>query len=323
MKRGLVIGKFMPLHQGHMALINFAVKQCDELIVSMSFTDADPIDAKLRFNWLRETLSTDKRIQVHHIPDDFDRPELPLKERTEIWAARITKVYPAIDCVFSSEDYGPPFAEALGATHIEFDPKRKTVPISASRIRQRPFTNWNFIPEIVRPYFVKRFCFFGAESTGKSTMAINMAKHYDTIFVPEVAREMLVSNQFTAEDIERIGQAHHARILEAQQYANKILFCDTDVLTTQIYSDHYLGVIPSVLFEYERTMIYDHYFLFDIDVPWVADGLRDLSNHREEMHQKFRDALLIRKIPFTEVRGSWKEREAIIIAKIDSMIGNL
>lgn len=312
----------MPLHVGHIALINFASEQCDEVIVSMSFTANDPIPAAIRFHWLQSQFASNKKIHPKLIADDFDHPEKPLIERTNEWATVIAKVYPKIDLIISSEAYGEPFANALGASHEEFDRPRKQNPISATQIRNEPFRHWKFIPEVVRPYFVKCICFFGAESTGKSTMAIKMAEKYQTIFVPEVAREILTSNDFSSEDIVKIGHAHHARIANAKKIANKILFCDTDVLTTQIYSEHYLNEIPPVLFEIERQTQYDKYFLFDIDVPWVSDGLRDLGDQRQQMHVKFKEALVLREIPFVTVQGNWQEREAIISKEIDKLLND-
>lgn len=320
MKRGLVIGKFMPLHAGHIALINFAANQCDELIVSMSFTNSDPIPHQKRFAWLTQVFKGNKKISPNEIPDDFDNPELPLERRTRVWAEQMIKVYPKIDFIFSSESYGQPFAKHLGAIHIPFDPERNRFPISASQIRQKPMTNWKFIPEIVRPYFVKKICFYGAESTGKSFMAEQMAKKFATTFVPEVAREMITSNDFTIEDIIKIGEAHFKRIVEETHKANKILLCDTDVLTTQIYSDHYLNSIPPVLYELEQEMKYDRYFLLDIDVPWIADGLRDLGNMREEMHARFKEALDRRSIKYIMVSGSWEQRERIVTKEIEKLL---
>ena len=78
-------------------------------------------------------------------------------------------------------------------------------------------------------------CFYGPESTGKSTMAKFMAAHYQTEYVPEVAREMISSNNFTTEDIIQIGKAQNQRVREKLETANKVLFCDTDLITTQIY----------------------------------------------------------------------------------------
>jgi len=166
---------------------------------------------------------------------------------------------------------------------------------------------------------IKLICFYGPESTGKSTMAKHFAQLYNTEFVPEVARELILSNDFTVEDIMRIGHAQTERVKEKLKTANRFLFCDTDLITTQIYSKKYLGVVPEVLFELEREIHYDKYFLFDIDVPWVADGLRDLNHQREEMLKIFEEELTKRKIQFVRVKGDWKEREKIIKTELDSL----
>ncbi len=320
MSRGLVIGKFMPLHNGHVALINFAAGQCDELIVSMSYTPSDPIAAAIRLRWLKETFQGNPKLTIQKIEDNFDQPELPLTERTAIWASVIKKHYGPIDIVFSSEDYGEPFAHQLGASHVSFDSERKLIPISATQIRQHPLRNWEYIPATVRPYFVKKICFYGPESTGKSTLAQKMAAHYHTHFVPEVAREMITSNDFTVNDILKIGQAQTERVLAKQATANKLLFCDTDLITTQIYSHYYLGVVPPALIEWETIVKYDLYFLFDIDVPWVSDGLRDLGHKREEMFSLFKTELEKRNIPYVLVHGSYALREELVIGQLDKLL---
>lgn len=310
--RGLIIGKFLPVHKGHMALIEFASSQCEEMIVSMSFTENDPIDPMLRFSWLQDLCKDNDRIAPAMIKDDFDDESLPLEERTAIWAAKIRATYPQVDAVFSSEDYGDPFAAHLHAIHIKFDQARTVIPVSASQIRKHPYRYWDFIPEIVRPYFVKKICFYGPESTGKSTIAQRMAEVYNTDYVPEVAREMITSNTFTIDDIMRIGNAQTERVKEKIKTANKILFCDTDVITTQLYSRHYLGTVPDVLYDLEKEIRYDQYFLFDIDVPWIADGLRDLGHKRQEMFDLFRKELEKRNINYLTVSGDYSDREAFI-----------
>jgi HTH-type transcriptional regulator, transcriptional repressor of NAD biosynthesis genes len=164
---------------------------------------------------------------------------------------------------------------------------------------------------------VKLFCLFGPESTGKSVMAPELANAYNTVWVPEVAREIVTSNHFNREDIIEIGRAQTERIFQLKQKANKLLICDTDVITTQIYSRHYLKVVPPILYQMENMVRYDHYFLFDIDVPWVADGMRDLSEQRETMFNIFKEALEQRKMTYTLVRGNWEQRLAIVKQKID------
>jgi HTH-type transcriptional repressor of NAD biosynthesis genes len=167
---------------------------------------------------------------------------------------------------------------------------------------------------------VKLVCFYGPESTGKSFMTQRMAKIYETESVPEVAREMISSNDFTEDDIIRIGQAQTQRVKEMLKTANKILFCDTDLITTQIYSRNYLKVVPQILFELEKEITYDKYFFFDIDAPWVADGLRDLNNRREEMKKIFEEELLKRNIEFIVVKGNWEEREALIKTEVSKLL---
>ena len=324
MIRGLVIGKFLPPHTGHVALIKFALRQCDELIVSVSEAKTDAIPVETRVNWIKQIFRDQSQVKIFAIEDNFDNPELALNERTRVWADVMRKTYPSIDVVFSSESYGEPFAKNLGAKHSSFDPDRKQFPVAASRILKSPFGNWEFIPEVVRPYFVKKICFYGAESTGKSVMTKTMAEKYHTSFVPEVAREMLTSNTFNREDIIAIGREQTARVFKQARMADKILFCDTDVITTQVYSRHYLKVVPPVLYEFERMIQYDLYFLFEIDTPWVSDGLRDLGadDSRKQMHQIFKSELDRRGINYIAVRGTWEQREAIVSKAIDMILAD-
>lgn len=164
---------------------------------------------------------------------------------------------------------------------------------------------------------VKLICFYGPESTGKSTLAKRMAEIYKTDYVPEVAREMITSNDFTLTDIIRIGHAQTEMVLKKIQSVNKILFCDTDLITTQIYAKEYLREVPEVLNVLEKRIQYDHYFLFDIDIPWIADGLRDLGHKRQEMYRIFKSELDKREIPYTVVRGNYLQRENFLTHQIN------
>ncbi len=318
MKRGLVIGRFMPVHQGHMALIQFAALQCDELIVSMTYTPLDPIPGPLRFEWLVDECRTIHNVKPEISEDDFDDETLPMVERIPKWAVFLRDRFPKADVIFSSEDYGPLLARILGVSHVAFDPDRKKFPVSASLIREKPFRYWDFIAPSAKVFFVKKICFYGPESTGKSMMARHLAEKFHTEFVGEVSREMITSNDFTLEDIIRIGHAQTQRVLSKTKEANKLIFCDTDLITTEIYSRHYLKQVPPVLFELEKMISYDQYFLFDIDVPWIADGLRDLGERRAEMFLVFKGELEKRKIDYTLLQGDYAHREEQILKYLNS-----
>jgi HTH-type transcriptional repressor of NAD biosynthesis genes len=308
MRKGLVFGKYMPVHKGHLALIEFAKSHCDQIIVSMSFTLDDPIDHQLRFGWLKEIFKEQKNIEVVEKIDDFHDDSLPIFEATKSWAIFIHNKFPDIDAFFCSEDYGEPLSFHLGLPCFIFDKNRDNVSISATKIRQNPYKYWNFIPGIVQPYFIKKICLYGPESVGKTVLSKKLAQHFNTNFVQEAARDILTSNDIDEKLIIEIGKIQTQLVHERVQTSNKVLFCDTDVITTQIYAKHYLGYVPKILFDLEKDIKYDFYLLLDIDVDWVADPLRDLGNRRKEMFEKFKQELDSRNIPYQIISGSWGER---------------
>lgn len=166
-----------------------------------------------------------------------------------------------------------------------------------------------------------KICLYGPESVGKSGMAIQLAEMFSTNYVLEVAREFIVTNDFSLEDIEKIALAHTKAIQVAEKLSNKVLFCDTDLITTQIYSEYYLQKVPEMVFELQQQEKYDLYFLLDIDIPWVADGLRDLGHKREEMYAIFKSELDIRSINYVKVSGKWEKRVKIILDALEEKFG--
>lgn len=151
-------------------------------------------------------------------------------------------------------------------------------------------------------------------------MAEKMALHYQTTFVPEVARELINSNDITIDDIIKIGTAQTERVKEKTNSANKLVFCDTDLITTKIYSQYYLNEVPQILNDLEKEICYDLYFLLDIDVEWVADHLRDFGDRRLEMFNLFKSELEKRGITYIQISGDYKTREEKIRKIVDSIL---
>ncbi len=320
MTHGLVFGKFMPVHNGHLALIDFAAQRCDQLTVSMSVAPHDPIAPDLRLGWLRTLLADQPNVDIVTETDDFHDPALPIYEATHHWATFIRRRFPTVTAFFCSEDYGDLLSHHFGLPCVYFDKTRRLVPVSATQIRAQPAQYWDFIPDVVRPYFVKKVCLYGPESVGKTMMGQKLAHHYQTIFVHEVARDLITDSEFSLADIERIGHAQTEAVLRATQTANRLLICDTDVITTALYSEIYLKAVPPVLADLERQVLYDRYFLLNVDVPWVSDGLRDLGHRRAEMYARFRDALDRRGIEWIDASGDWAQRWAIVTGEIDRIL---
>ncbi|HYT89033.1 MAG TPA: hypothetical protein VEL76_10015 [Gemmataceae bacterium] len=150
---GLIIGKFMPPHHGHLHLIAAAQRRVGRLTVLLCSRPGEAIPGDLRLRWLEELCPEAYVLHLaHDLPIDYADPAV-----WDLWIAAIRRLYPAgPDFVFSSEDYGAELARRLGAEHALIDRKRARVPVSGTQIRERPFDCWDFIPDCVRPYFLGR-----------------------------------------------------------------------------------------------------------------------------------------------------------------------
>jgi HTH-type transcriptional regulator, transcriptional repressor of NAD biosynthesis genes len=240
MKKGLVFGKFMPLHHGHLALINFALQHCDRLFIILCYTENEPIEGAIRNRWLHASFDTNPAITL--VSFEYDESELPntsipSQHVSGLWANTFKKLVPDVDIVFTSEDYGTYVAEFMSIQHILFDKARSIFPVSASEIRANPFSYWHFIADNAKPWFVKKIALVGSESTGKSVLTERLAKQFDTCFVPEMARDIIEkTNDCTPSDLYKIADLHAKAIIAKLSAANKLLFVDTDLTITKSYS---------------------------------------------------------------------------------------
>jgi NadR type nicotinamide-nucleotide adenylyltransferase len=164
---------------------------------------------------------------------------------------------------------------------------------------------------------LRRVCVTGPESTGKTTLAARLADQMHTEWVPEASRVYAErkGGELDASDVAPIAREHirlaDAAAERAREAGHSLVVLDTDLLSTVVYSMHYYQAVPPWIERVEAARRADLYLLCDIDVPWLADGIRDRPANREEMFALFRDALVSRQAPFVLVRGSWDERWAI------------
>lgn len=154
---GLIIGKFMPLHLGHVALIQFALKRCAHLTVAMVVKPEDPISKTMRLSWFERLYGDALTVDVV----DLSQVDLPVtqshtKEAEAVWTEYFIEHYRQIDVLFSSEAYGETLAQTLGIPHVIFDPKRIAVPISGEKIRSNPEAAASYLPEIVYEDMIKK-----------------------------------------------------------------------------------------------------------------------------------------------------------------------
>ena len=126
-----------------------------------------------------------------------------------------------------------------------------------------------------------KIALYGPESTGKTTLAHQLADEFKTIWIPEFARNYLQEKWdakkeiCTQEDLLPIAIGQTKLENEALSAANRYLFCDTNIMVTKVFSEMYYGYCDATLEKAAKKHKYDLFFLTDIDVPWEKDDLRD------------------------------------------------
>lgn len=178
-----------------------------------------------------------------------------------------------------------------------------------------------------KPNNLVKVVLFGPESTGKTTMAQELARYYNTIWVPEFARDYLqdkwdrTQKSCEVHDLLPIARGQISLENKLAENANRLLFCDTDLLETMVYSEvYYNGYCPPEIEEYALQNQYDLYLLTYIDIPWQADDLRDKPLEREEMFQYFKGALEKYNRNFITLKGSKDDRLKYAVSHINQYL---
>ncbi|MCF6349211.1 MAG: ATP-binding protein [Flavobacteriaceae bacterium] len=170
---------------------------------------------------------------------------------------------------------------------------------------------------------------FGPESTGKTTLSNQLARHYNTVWVAEYAREYLQNKwnneRKTCENSDLLPIAIGQMKLENKlvKKADKVLICDTDLLETKVYSEEYYGgFVDPYLDKAAIENSYDLYLLTYIDTPWEADDLRDRPEQRKEMFNAFENALKKYNLPYILLKGNKQKRLKAATKAIDALLEN-
>lgn len=161
----------------------------------------------------------------------------------------------------------------------------------------------------------------GAESTGKTWLCESLAVHYQTSWVPEYARYYFNDSDiynYTLEDLEIIAGKQLQLEKNGLQTANRFLFCDTTLITLKIWAELEFNTAPPSIAENLTLVKYDHYFITDNQVPWVADELRQNKHSRELLFSMNKTEVEKSGVPYTVISGTDNQRFDRAVAVIDS-----
>ena len=316
---GFVLGKFCPLHKGHMLLIQQAMDACDRVYIVVDNIMDDVIPVERRMQWVKlQYPSAVVLTQEHPLPQDPS--ETPYF--WDIWRETLLQLLPQpIDVVFASEQYGARLAKELSAEFVMVDLDRKVVPVSATRIREDLLGQWEYLSPVVQRDLRKVICVYGPESTGKSTLTRQLAEHYHVPYVEEFAKQVIDAKHgdICYEDMETIVKGHHEAIEEALQQVTPLLFVDTDAITSKLWSNELFGKESPTIEKYIAKQHFDYYLLLDVDLPWVNDIHRYRPNERDSFFHKCEEQLVKRKKDYTIIHGKNSQRLENAISCIEKL----
>lgn len=182
------------------------------------------------------------------------------------------------------------------------------------------------------PNSVIKVAILGAESTGKTTLCRDLATYFDSTWVPEYMRTYLqkkwdnkqetctwndllpiAEGQIKLEN--KLAQQVAQNLQPSQNFeAQKYLFCDTSLFELMVYSNWYYGDCPTALMQAALAHHYDLVLLTEVDIPWIADDLRDSPHEREEISAYFESQLNSYNKIFRRVGGDRKERVQQVVS---------
>lgn len=178
---------------------------------------------------------------------------------------------------------------------------------------------------------VKKVVVIGPESTGKSTLSEQLATHFSTSWVPEYAREYLLTHgtRYSFEDLLVIARR---QVAMEDSYAaavkaagrSSLLFVDTDLYVMKVWCEYVFGKCHSWILDQIALRPYDLYLLCDTDLPWVKDELREYPDleSRRELYCIYKDIMLNQPVPWANISGNYEQRLGQAVKKVNELLNN-
>ena len=168
---------------------------------------------------------------------------------------------------------------------------------------------------------IKKIILTGPESTGKTTLARQLAEQFQTVWVPEYARIYIdqLNRPYESTDLLDIAKGQLEMENYLLQYANRFIFCDTNMIVMKVWSEFKYGKCDPWILEQLETRNYDAYILCDVDVPWEFDEQREHPNHRNELLKQYEQELIFYKKKYIKIEGSKEERLSNVLSYLENL----
>ncbi len=166
---------------------------------------------------------------------------------------------------------------------------------------------------------LQKIAITGPESSGKTTLARQLAAHYETVYVPEFARSYLPTllRDYVESDLLDIAKGQLQLENENAAFAKKYLFCDSDMTVMKIWAMEKYGRCDAWIAAQNQDNTYDFYLLCAPDIPWEADPLRENPDDRNRLFTLYIKELDKKKVDYIILTGSKQERLKKAITALD------
>jgi HTH-type transcriptional regulator, transcriptional repressor of NAD biosynthesis genes len=297
----VVLGRFDPLHRGHMFLVDAARALAHATTVVVRTRETDAVAGDLRVAWCRELFGAAAALAI-------DPPAAPPTDLAfwEHWAGGVRPLAPHADVVVAADREAWRLADVLGVAFVLIDPDRLAIPISATQIRANPLAAWQDLSPPARAHYARRVVLLGPEVSGKTTLANALARRLATVCVPEQARVVAQrrGGVLRAADLAVLAAAQDACEDALARHANRVLVCDTDARSLELWGERMFGAAPRL-----ARRAPDLYVLPE-PLPFGDDAAR------RQFARRCRDAAQASGAPWLEVRGTVDERVAQVVDAI-------
>lgn len=312
-KSGLILGRFMPLHRGHMTLMNSAANCCDNLKISVCSTPEDEIPGYLRYEWVKSYCKNNISFQGDCVIgfDKIDDNLIELKnndaESLEKWRNIIKEKYQDIDVIYSSTKYGFELAEKLNIKHEFIGRERENYFLSSEKIRNNPYDNWKYIFAGARPYFMHRIYFLNPEPIDISKV---LSEKFETNFVPDYKDLFFGKKEWNTELMDFFEIVIKQREIEnnlAQRTQSQILFCDTDIIALKALCKllyPYMSYTLNDFFDYHIKKQLENKCHFFVTYPADNDNIDNYNTIVKELE--------FYNIKYSVLNGSDEEKISVV-----------